>query len=268
MRNFILKGATPLLITLVLAGCANEHVKTEEKTSGQTISTTQTPPTSANTNPIPPPSGGNPSTTGCNGKTNITGPILEWPLQGYKGETKDTPLNGIVSVDSLIKVQIVPDSAIVSSDGSAMKNYTQLSADVTLLRNGTPVHTTPVTFPGTVDGNGYKNGIAINQGNTKDLSTLITQNGSYSIRISNVQTNHMCNTYCTAAQYSIYVNTDYYTCMRWASFGYSWTAYGCYGPDYTMINQCKQMKCNVGELHPTAGWKLKVRVETDTTQCL
>ena len=165
-----------------------------------------------------------------------------------------------VYADQDLRVQIIPQS------GGAGHNYSKLAATLTLLKDGVPVDGATVRLPTELgyqnaDGNWYTKGITVGaKSEIADFSSYLTPgNHQYSIRVSDVETDYVCKTYCVASNYQVYMG--YYANCGDGTYGY-------YCTDTTMLNSCKQLNCDVQNAVVSKQFSVTVKIETDNTPCL
>lgn len=263
----------PIIALSIASGCGQSGDANKNKPKTQKISTSlnsQSPPAN-----IPINSGGSSGNQSSCGRTaGISGPVYKYFLQGVGNssvETTNLSDGQIRDLDHTLRVKVIPYSAGKSSTSGGQQQYSQMGFDLTLLKNGSPDRTYHIPA-NDQDSSGSKIGLKVGSAYSLDLSDRVFSNDvSYSFRVSNVMTDAKCNTFCSTRNtvYTACYAVDYWTCSSWAAYGYyavGW--YGCCGPDYNMINQCRAQQCNIGPVNSTATWSLEIQAETDATECL
>lgn len=237
-------------LALVLTSCGQKSAEDGESGSAK------------NSFAAPAPSGGNGNGNGggTNNNTNascatrvVTKPLIPYTVSGTGNGTASSPSSTIMA-DQTLKIQVTPQAGGASTSGGNYQSYDLMAFDVQLLANGSEVSGAKIHLPqsGSYYYGGPSKGMVVgNKSAVLDFSAYAQQltGKKFSFRIKSVATDWKCKVFCMSTFYCGYV-------------GYT---YMC---DTYMINQCKQMNCDVGPATSTQTWSVYMQVETDTTPCL
>lgn len=232
-------------LALMLTSCGQKSA--EDEGSSSTGSYTTVPNGNNNNNNG---SNNNNSSTSCS-KSVITKPLYSYTVSGTGSGTASTPSTQVIA-DQMLKVQVTPQAGGASTSSGGYQSYDLMAYDVQLLANGAVVSGAKVHMPqsGSYYYGGPSKGAVVGSKSTIiDFSSYIQSGKKYSFRIQAVATDWKCKVFCMSTFYC----------------GYSYYGYVC---DTYMINQCKQMNCDVGPATSTQTWSAYLQVETDTTPCL
>ncbi len=246
-------------MALSISACGKRVAEgtSNSSTTNNNSSTTNNVTNNSNPTPTPTPT----STSGGGG--SCSHPIVSYTtpftytLTG-SGNVTATTTSGQIYADQDLRVQIIPNNS------GGLQNYAKFAADVTLLMDGNPVPGATIRLPAQQSNtNNYRTGLAVgSKSNIADFTSYLQSgNHTYSVRVSNVMTDYTCKTYCVPTNTMYLVYMGYYASCGDGTFGY-------YCPDYTMINACKALQCDVGPVTSGRSWSVTVMVETDNTPCL
>lgn len=236
-------------LALILTSCGQKSAEDEESSSGS-FSVVPNGNNNSNNN-----NNNNNSNSSTCSKAVMTKPLYSYTVSGTGSGTASSPSTQIIA-DQLLKVQVTPQAGGASTTSGNYQAYELLAFDVQLLANGVEVSGAKVHLPqsGTSYYGGPSKGMVVGSKSTViDFSSYLQSGKKYSLRVKSVATDWKCKVFCLS---------QYYCGYTYGSYGY-----GYYCDNY-MINQCKQMNCDVGPATSTQTWSVYMQAETDTTPCL
>jgi hypothetical protein len=241
-------------LALALTSCGQKSAD-DEASSSTPAGYSSVPNTNGGSNNNGNNNGGNNGGSGNNStcsKSVITKPLYSYTVSATGSNSATTP-SANIKPDQTLKVQVTPQAGGASTSSGNYQAYELMAMDVQLVANGAEVSGAKVRVPqtGAFYYGGPSKGLVVGtKSSIIDFSSYIQSGKSYTVRIKSVATDWKCKVFCLS---------NYYC-------GYTWT--GQYVCDMNMINQCKQMNCDVGPANSTQSWNVYLQIETDTTPCL
>lgn len=260
----------PMAFALFACSQSSDSTGSGQSNSASTPTTTTTPtttvtnPPTTTTNPPTGSSGGFVNSSSCPQYPSRS--YYEYYKSGAGSATATTPAE--IVADQKLRVSIEPGSAGSTTTAGGSQSYGALAVNVSLLKNGVVVSSKMVP----TQSGGYKTGLYVGEKSDPsllDFSPYLSGNATYSIQVSNVQTDWTCNNYCNAAHYC---DSNYIDCYYEGispTYDTSSGDWFCCSPSADqMIQQCQNLQCGVGPAQSNQTWSLYIRVETDSTSCV